>query len=164
MKEVKEWRSNDEAFGCSWHRSLRFVANLQKWRYGDAETEKNCWKKVIFIFFAYKLYSRHIIKFTLNHWWQMDYPDDAFHTFLGLDSVNCFAVNGTVKSLPVEGHERPLEDTEYVFYLQSFLGYCSSDKQLYPSGWYIWNIMLYYASISFAGVEQSGYCTTFYTI
>ncbi len=31
----------------------------------------------------------------------MDYSDDVFHTFLGLDSVNCLAVNGTVTSLPV---------------------------------------------------------------
>ncbi len=31
----------------------------------------------------------------------MDYFDDAFRTFLGLDSVIYLAVNGTVKSLPV---------------------------------------------------------------
>ncbi len=31
----------------------------------------------------------------------MDYSDDAFHTFLGLDSVICLAVNETVTSLPV---------------------------------------------------------------
>ncbi len=31
----------------------------------------------------------------------MDYSDDVFQTFLGLDSVNCLAVNGTVTSLPV---------------------------------------------------------------
>ncbi len=31
----------------------------------------------------------------------MDYFDDVFHTFLGLDSVNCLAVNGTVTSLLV---------------------------------------------------------------
>ncbi len=31
----------------------------------------------------------------------MDYFDDAFHTFLGLDSVIYLAVNGTVKRLPV---------------------------------------------------------------
>ncbi len=31
----------------------------------------------------------------------MDYFDDVFHTFLGLDSVNCLAVSGTVTSLPV---------------------------------------------------------------
>ncbi len=31
----------------------------------------------------------------------MDYFDDVFHTFLGLDSVIYLAVNGTVTSLPV---------------------------------------------------------------
>ncbi len=31
----------------------------------------------------------------------MDYSDDVFHTFLGLDSIHCFAVNGTVTSLLV---------------------------------------------------------------
>ncbi len=31
----------------------------------------------------------------------MDYPGDAFHNFLGLDSVIYLAVNGTVTSLPV---------------------------------------------------------------
>ncbi len=30
----------------------------------------------------------------------MDYFDDVFHTFLGLDSVNSLAVNGTVTNLP----------------------------------------------------------------
>ncbi len=41
------------------------------------------------------------IEFRLNHRWQMDYFDDDFHTFLGLDSVIYLAVNGTVTSLPV---------------------------------------------------------------
>ncbi len=31
----------------------------------------------------------------------MEYPDDAFHTFLGLDSGIYLAVNGTVTNLPV---------------------------------------------------------------
>ncbi len=31
----------------------------------------------------------------------MDYSDDVFHTFLGLDSGIYLAVNGTVTSLPV---------------------------------------------------------------
>ncbi len=56
---------------------------------------------VIFIFFAYKKYSRRFITVRLNHWWQMDYFGDAFHTFLDLDSENYFAVNGTVTNLPV---------------------------------------------------------------
>ncbi len=52
-------------------------------------------------FFAYKKYSRSFITLRLNHWWQMDYSDDVFYTFLGLDGVNCLAGNGTVTSLPV---------------------------------------------------------------
>ncbi len=31
----------------------------------------------------------------------MEYPGDAFHTFLDLDSVFYFTVNGTVTRLPV---------------------------------------------------------------
>ncbi len=31
----------------------------------------------------------------------MDYSDDAFHTFMDVDSVIYYAVNGTVTSLPV---------------------------------------------------------------
>ncbi len=31
----------------------------------------------------------------------MDYPGDAFHTLLNLNSVIYLAVNGTVTSLPV---------------------------------------------------------------
>ncbi len=31
----------------------------------------------------------------------MDYSDNAFHTFLGQDSENCLAVNGTFTSIPV---------------------------------------------------------------
>ncbi len=58
-------------------------------------------KVVIFVFFAYKKYSRSFIMLWLNHWWQMDYFDDVFHTFLGLDSGIYLAVNGTVTSFPV---------------------------------------------------------------
>ncbi len=58
-------------------------------------------KVVIFIFFVDKKYSGHFRKYRLNHWWQMDYPGDAFHTFLDLDSESYLAVNGTVTSLPV---------------------------------------------------------------
>ncbi len=43
--------------------------------------------KSLFIFFAYKKHSCRFIKLKLNDWWQMDYFYDAFHTFLGLDSV-----------------------------------------------------------------------------
>ncbi len=71
-----------------------------KWCNADAE-ETNCWIKSLFLFFAYKNYSRSFITLRLNHWWQMDYSDDVSHTFLGLDSANCLAVNGTVTSLLV---------------------------------------------------------------
>ncbi len=54
-----------------------------------------------FCFFPYKKYSRRFITLRLNHWWQMEYSGDAFHTFLGLNSVIYLAVNGTVTSLPV---------------------------------------------------------------
>ncbi len=54
-----------------------------------------------FVFFAQKKCSRRLINFRLNHWWQMDYSDNAFHTFLGQDSENCLAVNGTFTSIPV---------------------------------------------------------------
>ncbi len=30
----------------------------------------------------------------------MDYFDEVIHTFLGVDSVNCLAVNRTITSLP----------------------------------------------------------------
>ncbi len=58
-------------------------------------------KVVFFVFFAQKRCSRRFIKFRLNHWWQIDYSDNAFHTFMGLDSAIYYAVNGTVTSLPV---------------------------------------------------------------
>ncbi len=69
------------------------------WRKGDELLNK----VVIFVcFFEYKKYSRSFIALRLNHWWQMDYSDNVFfYTFLGLDSVNCLAVNGTVTNLPV---------------------------------------------------------------
>ncbi len=67
----------------------------------DAKEHTVISKIVIFIFFAYKTDSRRFIKFRLNHWWQMDYPDDAFHTSLNLDSVIYLAVYETVTSLPV---------------------------------------------------------------
>ncbi len=81
-----------------------FSGYSPKWRYGDAERHRGdelLKKGRYFFFFAFRKYSRCFIKFRLNHWWQMDYPDDAFHTFLCLDSVNYFAVIGTVTSLMV---------------------------------------------------------------
>ncbi len=54
-------------------------------RYGDAE-KTNCWIKSL-LFLCAERCSRHFIKFRFNHWWQMDYFDDVFHTFLRLNSV-----------------------------------------------------------------------------
>ncbi len=96
-----------------WKQRIRYAADTEqrtllassgcspKWRYADAE-ETNCWIKLLFwVFFAYKKYSLSFITLRLNHWWQIDYFDYVFHTFLGLDNANCLAVNGTVTSLPV---------------------------------------------------------------
>ncbi len=69
--------------------------------YSDTEETNCCIKVVIFVFFPYNKYSCHLIKFRLNPGWQMDYFDNAFHTFLGLDSVLYLVVNRTVTSLPV---------------------------------------------------------------
>ncbi len=86
---------------------LRWCRETQRRRIVD--------KKYIFIFFTYKKDSRRFITLRLNHLWQMDYPGDAFHTFLDLVGVIYLAVNGTVTSLPV-------------FYLK-YLKLCSEDKQ-----------------------------------
>ncbi len=59
------------------------------------------WPRYFCCCFLHKKYSRRFMKFRLTHWWQMEYSGDAFHTFLGLDSVIYLAVNGTVTSLPV---------------------------------------------------------------
>ncbi len=58
-------------------------------------------KVVVFVLFPYKKYSHRFIMLRSNHWWQMEYPGDVFHTFLDLDSVIYLAVNGTITSLPV---------------------------------------------------------------
>ncbi len=89
---------------CGWHRTAhaicvqRILSKMKlRWHRGDELLNK----VVIFIFFAYKKYPRPFIKFILNHWWQMDYFDDAFHSFLCLDSVIYLVVNGTDTNLPV---------------------------------------------------------------
>ncbi len=86
-----------------WHRTAYgvcvqriFSKMALRWRSRDELLNK----VVIFVFFAYKKYSRSFITLQLNHWWQMDNFNDVFHTFLGLDSANCLAVNGMVTSLP----------------------------------------------------------------
>ncbi len=69
-----------------------------KWRRGDVE-ETNCWKVVIFVFFAHKKYSRSFVKLRLNHWSQMDYFIDVLATFLCVDRGNILTVYGRVREL-----------------------------------------------------------------
>ena len=81
-----------------------YSSELPKWHYADLERhrgEELLNQVIIFVFFVYKKYSRRFITLQLNHWWQMDYSDDAFHTFLDLDTVIYLAVYGTVTDLPV---------------------------------------------------------------
>ncbi len=84
------WNENSVSVQWGWQKMA------PRWRGGDELLNK----VTIFVFFAYKKYSRSFIKLRLNHWWQMEYSDYVFHTFLGLDSIY-LAVNGTVTSLPV---------------------------------------------------------------
>ncbi len=95
---------NSVSLCCGWHRTAyavcvqRILSKMAlRWHGWDELLNK----VVIFVFFGYKKYSRSFITLLLNHWWQMDYSDDASHTSLGLDSGNYLAVNGTVTSLPV---------------------------------------------------------------
>ncbi len=85
---------------CSLHPAdiLQNVATV-KWR--KCRRDKLLNKDVIFVLFACKKYYCSFITLQLNHWWQMDYFDNVFHTFLSLDSVIYSAVNGTVTSLLV---------------------------------------------------------------
>ncbi len=103
--QIKAWiHVEDVSVWCGWQNSI--YAICVQWIFSKMALQWRRWDKllikvVIFIFFAYKKYSRRFIKFRLNHWWQMDYFDKVFHTFLCLDSVNYLAVNGTVTSLLV---------------------------------------------------------------
>ncbi len=95
---------NSVSVWCGWHRTADVVcvqwilSNMAlRWSGGDELLNK----VVIFVFYVYKKYSCSFVKLQLKHWWQMDYFDNVFHTFMGLESVNSLAVNGTVTSLPV---------------------------------------------------------------
>ncbi len=95
---------NSASLCCGWYRRayavcIQWIISKMALRWRGQRGDELLKKSLIF--FVYKKYSRRIIKFRLNHWWQMDYPDDAFHTFLGIDSVIYLVVNGTVTSLPV---------------------------------------------------------------
>ncbi len=55
--------------------------------------EKKLLNKIfIFVFFAYKKYSRSFIKLQFNHWRHMDYFNNVITTFLGLERGNYIAV------------------------------------------------------------------------
>ncbi len=73
-------------------------------------------KVIIFVLFTYKNYYCRFITLQLNHWWQMEYFGDVFHTFLDLDSVIYLAVNGIQNTHP-KYHKFCSEDK------QSFYGF-----------------------------------------
>ncbi len=87
------WTQAAYAVLCQPHTRYAFRSNqsVNKHRIRICAVRLN--KVIFFVFFAQKKCSRHFIIFGLNHWWQMDYSDDAFHTFLG------FAVLITWQSL-----------------------------------------------------------------
>ncbi len=87
----------------SWHgRAYTCLQRYSlKWRYGDA-TVPNCWIKSLLSFdFHTKRILVAFITLRLNHWWQMHYFVDFFHTFLDQCIIIFLAVNRTVTSLPV---------------------------------------------------------------
>ncbi len=58
----------------------------------DREEKKLLNNVIIFVVYAHKKYSQSFIKLRLNHWCHMDYFNNVFTNFLGLESVNCVAV------------------------------------------------------------------------
>ncbi len=76
---------NSVSVWCGWHRTayavcVQRIFSKMRRRGGDELLNK----VVIFDFFGYKKYSRSFITLWLNHWWQMGYFSDVFHTFLAL--------------------------------------------------------------------------------
>ncbi len=57
-------------------------------------------KVVIFVFFAYKKYSRSFVKLRLNTLCHMDYFTDLLAAFLDVDCDYYLAVYGRVRELP----------------------------------------------------------------
>ncbi len=72
-----------------------FSKMVLRWYRGDKLLNKSLFF-YYFFYFAQKKCSGRFINFRLNHWWQMDYSDDA-----DLDTAIYYAVSGTVTSLPV---------------------------------------------------------------
>ncbi len=60
--------------------------------------EKKLNKVFILVFFAHKNYSRSFIQLQLNHWCHMDYFNDVFTTFPGLEHGSCIALYGCSES------------------------------------------------------------------
>ncbi len=56
-----------------------------EWQRTDAEKKKSFNIVVILVFFEHKTYSHSFIKLRLNHWCHMDYFNNVFITFLGLE-------------------------------------------------------------------------------
>ncbi len=65
---------------------------MEDTRKTDTE-EKKWWNKVvIFVFFVHKKYSRSFITLWLNHLCRMEYFNNVFTTFRGLERVSFAAV------------------------------------------------------------------------
>ncbi len=67
--------------------------HFSPWQCGGILVHKSTLLNKVIIFVAQK-YSHRLIKLRLNHWSYMDYFNDVFPTFLGLESVSCVAVYG----------------------------------------------------------------------
>ncbi len=65
------------------YKTQTFVSTFILWCYG---------KKVVFVFFAHKTYSRIFIKLRLNRWCHMDYFNNVLIAFLGLERCSSTAV------------------------------------------------------------------------
>ncbi len=80
---------NSVSVWCGWHRTAYAVCIQRifskmalRWRRGE-----NCWIKSLFLF---SLHTKSIlITLRLNHWWQMGYFDDVFHTFQYIHAETC---------------------------------------------------------------------------
>ncbi len=84
----------------------KYIFAVPLWRVNPPQNEKFVRNTRIHLLCVFTLWfdwkqqlTRRFITLQLNHWWQMDYFDDVFYTFLDLDSVIYLAVNGTVTSL-----------------------------------------------------------------
>ncbi len=104
--------SRTTQIGC--FRSNQSVNKCRKmvlgWRGGDELLNK----VVIFVFFAYKKYSRSFVKLRLNPWCHMDYFTDLLATFLDVDGDNYIAVYGRDRALRMH---------------QKYLNLCSQDER-----------------------------------